>query len=300
MADIGSRLREARESQGLSLDQVEEQIRIRRTFLEALEEERFEDLPGHVYARGFIRNYARHLGLDTQDLLRDYAQATGAAPRRVPRVLNEPLLPSSGGRVWSAIFLVVMVLLILALAGWYVYNRFYLGIDPLPTRRTPVVTAVHTATSRVQIVSPSVVTAAVKTNEPSATLDVATLVATTKAPIAVTLVPTETDTPAPSPVPTRTIRPAPSPTASPTAIAGVRVESKLLGATYLEITADGERVYTGILNPGQDQIWTAKRAIALRIGNAAGIQLTVNGVVVVPLGAEGQIVDVEYTLDSLP
>ncbi|HET6946520.1 MAG TPA: RodZ domain-containing protein [bacterium] len=66
---IGDRLRNAREAKGLSLDAVEGLTRIRAAYLEALEDEQFERLPGLVYGRGFLRTYAAALGLDPDPLL---------------------------------------------------------------------------------------------------------------------------------------------------------------------------------------------------------------------------------------
>jgi hypothetical protein len=62
--EIGSSLRQARERRGLELTDVERATRIRSRYLKALEDERFDLLPGLVYARGFLRTYADHLGLD--------------------------------------------------------------------------------------------------------------------------------------------------------------------------------------------------------------------------------------------
>jgi cytoskeletal protein RodZ len=66
---LGEWLRQAREVQGHSLAQVEEVIRIRQKFLGALEAGRWNELPNEVVGRGFLRNYARFLGLDPQDAL---------------------------------------------------------------------------------------------------------------------------------------------------------------------------------------------------------------------------------------
>jgi len=62
--EIGSSLRAAREQRGLRLADIERATRIRSRYLQALEEERFDLIPGVVYARGFLRTYADHLGLD--------------------------------------------------------------------------------------------------------------------------------------------------------------------------------------------------------------------------------------------
>jgi cytoskeletal protein RodZ len=69
---IGETLRRARTERGLELSEVERATKIRMKFLEAMEEDRWEELPGPSYARGFLDIYARHLGLDQQALLDDY------------------------------------------------------------------------------------------------------------------------------------------------------------------------------------------------------------------------------------
>ena len=64
MFQIGASLREARIRRGLSQAEVQQAIRIRERYLTALEEERWELLPGEAYAKGFLRTYAEYLGLD--------------------------------------------------------------------------------------------------------------------------------------------------------------------------------------------------------------------------------------------
>ena len=68
MADIGSQLRAAREAQSLTLEQVFHATRIKQSFLEAIEANQFQALPGPVQARGFVRSYANYLGLDGEHL----------------------------------------------------------------------------------------------------------------------------------------------------------------------------------------------------------------------------------------
>src|SRR3954467_1714267 len=72
MFDIGSSLAEARRTRGLELDQVQQALRIRRRHLEALEADRFDQLPDVVYARGFLREYAEFLGLDGSIYVEEY------------------------------------------------------------------------------------------------------------------------------------------------------------------------------------------------------------------------------------
>src|SRR5664279_5287605 len=65
---VGERLRDARETRGVDLFRVERDTKIRTKYLAALEDGDFTDLPGDVYARGFLRNYASYLGLDADDV----------------------------------------------------------------------------------------------------------------------------------------------------------------------------------------------------------------------------------------
>lgn len=69
MIGIGDVLRQARENKNLSLADVEEEIKIRSRYLEALEAEEFDILPGNVYLIGFLRSYATFLGLDANELV---------------------------------------------------------------------------------------------------------------------------------------------------------------------------------------------------------------------------------------
>ena len=75
-AEIGALLRSAREASGASIDDIAGILRIRSDHLQALEDDDFERLPGSVYAIGFIRTYATHLGLNAAELIDRYKAAT--------------------------------------------------------------------------------------------------------------------------------------------------------------------------------------------------------------------------------
>jgi cytoskeleton protein RodZ len=92
-AGPGARLQAAREAAGLSLEQVAQQLKLAPRQVRALEEEDFAQLPGRTFARGFVRNYARLLNLDGDDLL---ALLPDAA--RAP-ALGAPALQSTGAMI---------------------------------------------------------------------------------------------------------------------------------------------------------------------------------------------------------
>ena len=92
---IGESLREARARRGIELSDVERATKIRVKYLRAMEEERWEMLPGAAYARGFLRTYGSFLGLDGKALVEEYGHRHEPVEDRYPEV--EPLLLKAPG-----------------------------------------------------------------------------------------------------------------------------------------------------------------------------------------------------------
>src|SRR5436309_461680 len=72
MGEFGDKFRKAREAKNLSLDDVSNVTKISSRMLQAIEREHFDQLPGGVFNKGFIRAYAKHLGLDDEEAITDY------------------------------------------------------------------------------------------------------------------------------------------------------------------------------------------------------------------------------------
>ena len=94
MFDIGASLREARTRRGLSLDDVTAGLRIRERYVTALEEERWDLLPGEAYAKGFLRMYAEFLGLDGSLCVDEYNERIAAHLDQA--LVLESLAPTKG------------------------------------------------------------------------------------------------------------------------------------------------------------------------------------------------------------
>lgn len=77
MATVGEILRRERTRRGLTIHNAQEVLHIRSAYLEALEEDRYDLIPGDVYAKGFIRNYANYLGLNGQELVDTFKMHKG-------------------------------------------------------------------------------------------------------------------------------------------------------------------------------------------------------------------------------
>ncbi len=287
MEELGARLRAAREEQGLSLAEAEQATRIRRAFLEAIEEGRLEDLPGDVYARGFTRNYAHYLGMDPDTLLEEHEIAIHE-PVRMPQILDEPLTP-----LGHRMFRWVLALFFVGLLGgglWFLYIYGWVGQGWRVQRLWPP--AISTPTAPALAVPDPTDTPLITEPTPAPGAEAT--------PIAAVGETQTTPTTTASPTATPTPRPTATPLPTPTPVVGIQIRAYAQADTYLEVRADGELLWIGILRATEESEWQADELIQLRIGNAGGLQLLVNGQDVGPLGASGQVINVEYRLDDLP
>ena len=130
MFDIGASLREARTRRGLSLDDVTSGLRIRERYVTALEEERWELLPGEAYAKSFLRMYAEFLGLDGQPLRRRVQRARRRARRGSAR--PGPARSQKGQETVLLTRTIVGVMTVAALVGGT--ERLRLGRQTEPAR----------------------------------------------------------------------------------------------------------------------------------------------------------------------
>lgn len=116
--DIGIVLRRAREAQNASLEDISALLKIREDHLQALETNDFDRLPGHVYAIGFIRTYATHMGLNAGELISLFKEATMSLPiedAAYNEAGGEPV--SLGLKVGLGVFAVFLVYLMWLIAG---------------------------------------------------------------------------------------------------------------------------------------------------------------------------------------
>jgi cytoskeletal protein RodZ len=120
MFQIGPSLREARTRRGLSAADVHKAIRIRERYLTALEEERWAQLPGDAYTKGFLRTYAEFLGLDGQLYVDEFNQRVAVHDEEplVPETLRRRSSRGSSILVRSAVGLLLVAGLAVALAAW--------------------------------------------------------------------------------------------------------------------------------------------------------------------------------------
>ena len=117
---VGEKLRDAREVKGVDLYRVERDTKIRVKFLAALEDGDMADLPGDVYARGFLRNYATYLGMDADEIEEEWREEFGAAKPVMPTIVGPQPMTIHRGVVFQRSHLVIaMVVVIVLVVGAY-------------------------------------------------------------------------------------------------------------------------------------------------------------------------------------
>jgi cytoskeletal protein RodZ len=135
---FGERLKREREMRGVGLEEISAATRISTRFLAALENERWHELPGGVFNRGFIRAVARFLGLDEEAMIAEYSLVTHDAPKMAVWA-DSP----AGARVPLAPWLILAGVIVLAVGGWLAWQRFaplwHAWRQPLPPPPSAVV-----------------------------------------------------------------------------------------------------------------------------------------------------------------
>ena len=126
---VGQDLRSAREHLGWDLDAIAAYLRIRPAFLHAIEEGRFADLPGGAYTVGFLRTYARTLGLDADEVTRRF-RAEAADLTRLPDLTFPAPVPERSPPA-GAVVLMGAVLAVGAYAGWFRMSDSWPGDEPV-------------------------------------------------------------------------------------------------------------------------------------------------------------------------
>ena len=292
MIDIGQLLRQTREAKELSLSEVEAQTRIRQRYLAALESDDWNQLPNPVVARGFLTTYARFLDLDPETLLGqlDKEKPRSSQPVSMPapaptsatpyRPIELRLYEQTSERTGLGRWLVrIVALLLLVAAVVFLVVRYGL----------PLLDDARSVAGSLLPATPTLPPAGTPPSTPLIIVRV-----------------TDTPTPAPSPTPTpqlvvtRAVATATSTpsgrTPTPAAIDRIGIRLEVLQRAWVRLTADGQILEETILSPGFVKEYTATNNIQVRTGNAAGVQLTVNGEVQPSLGNTGDIVDAGWAL----
>jgi cytoskeleton protein RodZ len=133
---LGEKLRQAREERGITLSEVAEQTRISSLYLESIDNDDYRTLPGGIFNRGFVKSYAKYVGLDEQEALAEYsqilAQSESAEEDHLKHYKPEVLTDDRSGSSMLPTIIVALVILALMTAG-VLYGVSYLRQPSDPT-----------------------------------------------------------------------------------------------------------------------------------------------------------------------
>ena len=284
MGELGEKLRQAREAKGVSLAEIAAQTRIGVRMLQALETEQFDRLPGGVFNKSFLRQYAAFLDLEQEDFVQDYLRRL--EPRR--EVPAEPSAPATlavsaaGSRalLWT-LGSAGLALLVVGILFFSLRDRS--SNETLELAATPEIAESHEAAS-----APTPSAAASETGKPTETSSALSgeSISTAKGPSASD--PADSAEPVPAATPARpsaAIFPAVDPEGGEVLVLQINAHSTV----WLSITADGEKLWQGTLQPDQSREVEASDSIRVTVGNAGGVEMTLNGESLGALGQEGEV-----------
>lgn len=250
LASFGEELRREREIRGISLKEIADATKISKRFLEAIERNDHKTLPAPVFTRGFVREYARYLGLNSEEIVNRYNYAAAGDDRiekgphfehvaQLPVHPNETRrepkrgIPPAYARVDRNIWVLIAIVAVLGAVTWFALRH-------KKDARTDAEIAAH------PIVSPRVSAngaPAFRTATPSTATD-----------------------------------------------AALHLVVDLADASWITLEADGKTVLNDELMKGEHRTFDAQNEFRFKtIGNAAGVKLTLNGVSMPPLGPDGKV-----------
>jgi cytoskeleton protein RodZ len=319
---IGVLLRETRLSYGGEIDRISALLRIRAPYLTAIEESQYDKLPGPVYAQGFVRAYAVHLGLDGDEAIRRFKQEI--AGFEVTRDLSFPVPLAERSIPGGTMVLAALILALCGYGLWYYVSTSdrshpervsAVPPDLIAATQKPVVSAtasptVTAPTGAVPREAPSV--APNVTPGPVATTEAAPLAPAPASPAPVSpptiaaptaTVPTLVPAPTPAAPALQAAPPAapilaPAQTASAPPAADAATQPRVYGApadmparivvraikdSWVQISAGGDVLVQRTLHPGDSVRVPDQSGLSLRTGNGTGIQFEIDGKLFKPL-----------------
>lgn len=277
---VGQALRDAREAQGITLDAVAQRLHLMQRQVEAMETDDFESLGQPVFARGFVRNYARLLGLAPEALL---ASMVGApAETAVVSHVATPAPRSWLTSPWLILLLLGLLLMVTVPVALYLWlnsdveNVLVNQAPAIQRRPAPVAAPVVPAPAPAPVPAPVVELPDGQMQMPA---PLTTEPAVTPAEPATTVVPAAQPATPVTPAPSVTAPVAPAaPVTPPVAVAKGSLRLVFSADSWTEVKDASGRMLLRKLNPGGSSVdIQGQPPFEMVIGDASQVQLTYNG-----------------------
>lgn len=261
LSGVGATLRDERLRRQLTLEEVSRVTRISARYLDAIEKDRPHDLPGPVFARGFVQQYARFLQLPDEALLARLPKVdieNSVLPTPPVRERRPFWIPSTRRRFLRAGS--VLLAAGLAVAAW-------IHFDFTSALQRSARNAWASAISQRRLPQP-----VAKSTPPPVQKAPLPTAGAVKAPVTV-----------PATIPASTIQ----------------VLLTANANAWVQVTADGKSAFTGLLHANDSREVSGKELIKVMTGNAGGLRISLNGRTLDPIGPAGQVRTVRLTAEGL-
>jgi cytoskeleton protein RodZ len=279
----GHRLREARLEAKISVDEVASRLHLDTRLVEALENDRYADLPEATFVRGYLRGYASLLGLPPAPIIEAYDRHGFRAPDLIPDIASKPQAQSSDTSVRLITFVIVAVLISLASAWWWQTQQPPMGIEgtvpgigePAPGPSSPVAVEAGPEQTPPPIARPAPPPVVVQPQprpelEPVPEAVESSVAAASPVPLAEAVTDTK-EAPEPSPEEPVTERVAPS--GEPD-----RLVIRLTHDSWIEVyDREDRRLYFGLAKGGSQITPTGMGPMRVLLGYARDVEVEYNG-----------------------
>jgi cytoskeleton protein RodZ len=287
MTSVGEILRIARESQGRAIAEVAEELCITQRYVSSIERDQIANLPGFFFYKSFAKQYAAFLGMD-EKLLEPGLSAMAPSPepalppevnareswQKAPVRTLDPLVVDTNRRYfsdhrvgWPVVGLIAVVILCSGIYG--LWSRIpQRGIVPVATaaQALPVTAPVPQPVAAVlPVVQPEMV-------QPETLAVPLDAVASQSSGVDVS--------------------------ATTDGLGRVVLSLSATEKTWLSITSNGKKIFSGILEPRQSKTLTGAEDATLKVGNAGGIEVLWNGKPIGPIGPRGQVRTIQFTPEN--
>lgn len=303
MESIGDFFKQVRETKGLTVDEVASKTRIRSDFVKALEEGNFAKLPDQVFARGFVRSYARSLGLDEEDAIHRFIQSAGAfyekqdeRERLKARQAEEERRRQANRKAVAiaiGIAILTLVVLLSREQSSILVRRASTETPPASTKRTVTPeSGSHDVPSRPEGEGASSTLKPKSSETPSsstASRGDTSPTHGTAAPSVGASAQQQTALPVPPPISTDSPLGGTSPESSPNAEEKLVLDLEATELSWVVIQIDGGSPQEALLRPGEKARWKGQDQFILTLGNAGGVKAELNGKPQKPFGPSGKV-----------
>lgn len=289
---VGDKLRAEREKQNLTVKDIEKGTSIRALYIECIEKGDYEQLPGEVYTKGFIRNYANYLKLNATELMREFVterhpEKAAAAPAASQKEQASKVRETAAAAAQPA-------------AAEEKKASAETKAAPSPAAAPRKAPQRPAAPARQEHKARKAAPAQRPFSAPSSGSNrgkfiiLAVVLVVVVGVAAYLLGSSSSETPAPAPQQAQQQQAAePQKTYD-----GVEVTGKFSDDCWIEVKADGKVVYEGTLKKGDSMDWKGQENVTVRAGNAGAVEFTVNGKELGKAGKEGQVANKTFTKDA--